>query len=223
MNQSHTTSLCILGSNLSSMNIAIIGSGNIGGRLAKSWMKKGHRVYLGTRNPLSTAIRSLVMLNEDLISAHAPEVAASKADVILLAVPADAAFEVTKQLGNLDEKIIIDAMNAVFRKPNQFDKTSDAIIAASGNNHVVKAFNMIGAENMDNPDYNGTNADLFICGQYDSDKEVVMKLAQDLGFRPFDIGGLDMETPLEHLALIWGKLAFASGLGRNIAFKVLQR
>ncbi len=217
------TSLRNLGSNFSLMNIAIIGTGNIGGRLAKSWMEHGHRIYLGTRNPLNTSVRSLVMINEDLISAHAPEVAASKADIILLAVPADAAFEVTKQLGDLNGKIIIDSMNAVFRKPIDFNKTSDAIIAASGNEHIVKAFNMIGAENMDNTNYNGVKADMFICGQFDSDKAVVMKLAQDVGFRAFDIGNLEMETPLEHLAMIWGKLAFGSGLGRNIAFKVLQR
>ncbi|MEX1188311.1 MAG: NAD(P)-binding domain-containing protein [Bacteroidia bacterium] len=205
------------------MNIAVIGTGNIGGGLAKAWMRKGHRIFLGTRNPLSKGVRSLVLLNEDLISAHAPEVAAQKAEIVLLAVPADVTFDVVDQLGNLDGKVIIDAMNAVFNKPQGFYKTSEAILAACGSDHIVKAFNMIGAENMDNPVYGDECADLFICGQHNSDKEKVMQLATDAGFRPFDIGGIEMESALESLASIWGRLAFTTDLGRNIAFKVLQR
>lgn len=205
------------------MNIAIIGTGNIGGSLAKAWMKNGHQIFLGTRNPLSTAVRGLVHLNEDLISAHAPEVAASKADIILLAVPADAAFKVAKSLGNTDGKIFIDAMNAIFRKPEGFETTYEAVFKGSGNNHIVKAFNMIGAENIDNPIYQNDCADMFICGEFNLDKEIVLQLVKDAGFRGFDIGGIEMEPALEHLALIWGKLAFQAKLGRNIAFKVLER
>jgi predicted dinucleotide-binding enzyme len=205
------------------MNIAIIGTGNIGGRLASTWAKAGHRIFLGTRQPLKTEVRNLVESNEELISAHAPEVAASKAEIILLAIPADAAFEVVKQLGNIKGKIIIDAMNAVFRKPDGFYRTSEAILAACANDHIVKAFNMIGAENMDNPHYGMQVADMFICGNYDEDKAIVLQLATDAGFRAFDIGGQQMELPLEHMAMIWGKLAFGAGLGRDIAFKVLQR
>jgi hypothetical protein len=205
------------------LQIAVIGTGNIGGRLAKVWAHAGHRIYLGTRNPLNDSIRSLVQLNPDLISAHAPEVAASKADIILLAIPADATYDVVKQLGNIDGKLVIDAMNAVFRKPDGFYRTSEAILAACGNDHIVKAFNMIGAENMDNPKYGDQVADLFICGRYPEDKQTVLQLATDAGFRPFDVGGPEMELPLENLAMIWGKLAFVSGLGRDIAFKVLQR
>jgi predicted dinucleotide-binding enzyme len=42
------------------LQIAVIGTGNIGGRLAKVWAHAGHRIYLGTRNPLNDSIRSLV-------------------------------------------------------------------------------------------------------------------------------------------------------------------
>lgn len=205
------------------MNIAVIGTGNIGGGLAKAWSRKGHRIFLGTRSPINKALRDLVAYNEDLISAHAPEVAVKKADVILLAVPADVAFDVVSKLGDTEGKIIIDAMNAVFRKPEGYLRTSEAIQAASADSRIVKAFNMIGAENMDNPQYGETVADMFICGNGEDDKIIVAQLAEDAGFRVFDVGGLDMELPLEHLALIWGKLAYESGLGREIAFKVLQR
>ena len=32
------------------MNIAIIGTGNVGGALATKWAKKGHKIYLGVQD-----------------------------------------------------------------------------------------------------------------------------------------------------------------------------
>jgi predicted dinucleotide-binding enzyme len=205
------------------MNIAVIGTGNIGGRLAKVWAAKGHRIFLGTRNLLDVKVVNLVAAHPENISAHSLEDAAQRAEVILLAVPASAAFETAKQLGDMRGKIIIDAMNAVFRKPEPYSRTSEAIIAASGDDHIVKCFNWIGAENMDNPVYGNQVADMILCGNYVKDKAVVRQLAEDCGFNVYDIGDLDKELLTEQGALLWGSLAFGAGLGRNIAFKILKR
>jgi predicted dinucleotide-binding enzyme len=205
------------------MNIAIIGTGNIGGRLAKAWARKGHRIFLGTRNPQEEKIRAIVRVDEKNISAHSAAEAAQNAQVILMALPGSSAYNGTKQLGNLEGRIIIDAMNSVFQKPEGYNKTSDAIHAASGNDHIVKCFNWIGAENIDNPQYGNDVADMVLCGNHAEDKRVVKKLAEDCGFNVYDIGGLDKEPTTEQAALLWGSLAFGAGLGRDIAFKVLRR
>jgi predicted dinucleotide-binding enzyme len=205
------------------MNIAIIGTGNIGGRLARAWANKGHRIFLGTRNIDGEKIATLVASNPTNISSHTTAEAARRADVILLAVPASAAFDTVKQLGNVEGKIFIDAMNAVFRKPEPYTKTSEAIIAASGNDHIVKCFNWIGAENIDNPLYGNDSADMILCGNYAGDKAIVQQLAEDCGFKVYDIGPLDKETVIENGAALWSTLAFGAGLGRNIAFKILKR
>ena len=205
------------------MNIAVIGTGNIGGRLARVWAGKGHRVFLGTRDPGSEKIRSLAATNPTHITVHTTPEAARRADVILLAVPASAAFDTVRQLGNVSGKVFIDAMNAVFRKPEPYTKTSEAIIAASGNDHIVKCFNWIGAENMDNPFYGNEVADMILCGNHAEDKKIVKQLAEDCGFQVYDIGAIDKEAIAEHAALLWGSLAFGAGLGRNIAFKILKR
>ena len=34
------------------MNIAIIGTGNVGGALATKWANKGHQIYLGVRDTI---------------------------------------------------------------------------------------------------------------------------------------------------------------------------
>lgn len=205
------------------MNIAVIGTGNIGGRLARVWAGKGHRVFLGTRNTNDKRIATLIAANPKNITAHTTVEAARQAHVILLAVPASVAFDTVKQLGNVKGKIFIDAMNAVFRKPEPYSKTSEAIFAASGNDHIVKCFNWIGAENMDNPVYHNDVADMILCGNYAEDKNIVKQLAEDCGFNVYDIGSIDKELITEQAAVLWGTLAFGAGLGRNIAFKVLRR
>ena len=205
------------------MNIAIIGTGNIGGRLAKAWANKDHRIFLGTRNPGEEKIKKIIATHPDKITAHSLKEAVGQAAVILVALPASMAFDGTKQLGDIKGKIIIDAMNAVFRKPDGYNGTSEAIMAASGNDHIVKCFNWIGAENMDNPHYGNEVADMILCGNYTEDKSIVKKLAEDCGFNVYDIGGLDKEPITEQAALLWGSLAFGAGLGRNIAFKILKR
>jgi hypothetical protein len=48
-------------------------------------------------------------------------------------------------------------------------------------------------------------------------------LAEDWGFRVFDIGNIGKEAITENAAVLWGSLATGAGLGRNIAFKVLKR
>jgi len=203
--------------------ICIVGAGNIGGRLAKRWAQLGHQIQLATRPDSSRDTQGLVDAYPHNIKALPAAQAAQGADFVVLAAPADRAFEATQALGDLTGKVIIDCMNAVFRKPVGYPTTTAAIQAASGNDRIVKCFNWIGAENIDDPTYpGGLAADMLMCGQYPDDKARVAELVTPLGYgHLFDVGGLDKEPLLEQGALIWGALAYGAGLGRNIAFKVL--
>ncbi|NUN69471.1 MAG: NAD(P)-binding domain-containing protein [Bacteroidetes bacterium] len=205
------------------MTIAVIGTGNIGGRLAAVWASNGHRIILGTRDPASEKVRALIAKHPERISAASVLEAAAASSVVLLAVPASTAHAVARELGDVTGKILIDAMNAVFRRPEPYARTSEAIRAASGSDHIVKCFNSVGAENMDDPRYGGQTADMFLCGDHSEDKKVVRTLAEECGFTVYDVGGLEKEPLLENLAALWGSLAMGAGLGRNIAFKVLRR
>ncbi len=205
------------------MTIAVIGTGNIGGRLAAVWASKGHRVILGTRDPSSEKLRPLIAQYPERITAAPVREAAAASEVILLAVPASSAHAVARELGDVSGKVLIDAMNAVFRKPEPYARTSEAVAAATGSDHIVKCFNSIGAENMDDPHYGDLNADMFLCGNHAKDKQTVRQLAEECGFTVYDVGGLEKEPLLENLAVLWGSLAMGAGLGRNIAFKVLRR
>ena len=197
------------------MKIAVLGAGNIGGRLAKGWVAAGHDVVVGLRDPQK---------NDSGVRAATLKSACEGAEVVVFAVPATAAYETAKVIGPLPPSVvIIDAMNAVFRKPEPYSKTSEAIIAGCGSDNVVKCFNWIGAENLDDPIYNGVAADMLLCGNRPESKAKVKTLAEVMGFNVFDVGGLDKEGLLEQGAALWGALAYGAGLGRNIAFKILKK
>lgn len=205
------------------MNIAIIGTGNVGGALAQGLARAGHRVRLGVRDLQQFKGKHLLDSSPG-ISVHTVHDAVQASDTIILAAPAQVAHEVAQQLGDVSGKIIIDAMNGVFMRPEGFANTTDAILANCNTSDVVKCFNSTGFENMLDPHYGATAADMFVAGDSAKGKETATQLARDLGFgEVWDFGGLDKVSLLEQFALCWINLAIMQKQGRNIAFKVLRR
>lgn len=206
------------------MNIAIIGSGNVGGSLAKKWVKAGHTVLVGARTPLSEKNSQLATeIGEDRFTSI--ENAVKQCEVILLSTPAPAAVEVVKSLGDTSGKIIIDAMNVVMgRGPQGYKTTTDAILDHTQTRDVVKCFNTTGFNNMLNPTYGNTALDLFVAGDSEKGKQIAIQLAKDAGFAEcYPIGGNDKFELMEQFAWFWINLAMFQGQGREIGFKLLKR
>lgn len=205
------------------MKIAIIGTGNVGGALASKWAAAGHEICLGVKD--SANFKGKHLLENPNTVAMTIREAVAKSEVILIATPATVAIEVAKSLGDTAGKIIIDAMNIVRgRGPKGFDNTSDAILAHTSSNEVVKCFNTTGFNNMVNPMYQDIAADLFTCGDSKKGKEISIQLSKDAGFANcYDIGGNDKFQLMEQFAWFWINLAMFQGHGREIAFKLLKR
>jgi predicted dinucleotide-binding enzyme len=204
------------------MNIAIIGTGNVGGALARRFAAAGHKIFLGVRDTSSFKGKELLSLNN--ITAHTITDAVKKAEVIIIATPAQFAAEVAASLGDVSGKVIVDTMNAVFMKPAGFTNTADAILANCNTTDVVKCFNTTGFENMMNPDYNGTALDMFMAGDSAKGKAIARQLALDAGFAGcIDFGGNNKFDLIEQFALCWINLAIMQKMGRNIGFKLLHR
>lgn len=205
------------------MKIAIIGAGNVGGALAQGWANAGHNVLLGVRNAASAEVKALMAASEN-IAAMSPAAAAQEAEVILIALPISAVVEVAKSLGDLRDKIVIDATNAAFQAPKPYAHAAEAFKALTHCEHVVKCFNSTGFENMANPRYGDLGLDMFVAGGSVEGKKVAIRLAKDLGFEAcYDFGGDDKIVLLEQFALSWINLAIMQRHGRNIAFKLLRR
>jgi predicted dinucleotide-binding enzyme len=204
------------------MNIAIIGTGNVGGALARRFAAAGHSIFLGVRDTAAFKGKELLSLNN--ITVHTITDAVKKAEVIIIATPAQFAAEVAASLGDVSGKVIVDTMNAVFMKPAGFTNTADAILANCNTTDVVKCFNTTGFENMMNPDYNGTALDMFMAGDSAKGKAIARQLALDAGFAGcIDFGGNNKFDLMEQFALCWINLAIMQKMGRNIGFKLATR
>jgi 8-hydroxy-5-deazaflavin:NADPH oxidoreductase len=204
------------------MKIAIIGSGNVGGALAQRWVKAGHTVLVGAQLPLSDKnIALATKIGEDRFTSipHAVQ----QCDVILIATPPTAIFDVLAAMGDVSGKIIIDATNAVRQKPDPYDTVYHAV-ADKTTAKVVKCFNSTGFENMLNPVYDGQGIDMFMAGDDADAKQTALQLALDAGFSTcWDFGKADKVVLLEQFALSWINLAIMQGHGRDMAFRVVKR
>ncbi|WP_338876391.1 NAD(P)-binding domain-containing protein [Spirosoma sp. SC4-14] len=204
------------------MNIAILGAGNIGGTLAEGFAKKGHRIVLGVRNPDDFKADALLATYPS-ITAHSVSEAALVADLIIVSTPSKAVVEVANQIGSAKGKYIVDATNGPIGTPD-YPNAVAALKAITDCSDVVKCFNTTGFENLKNPSYNGEGIDLFMAGSSQEAKETVRLLALELGFSEcYDLGDDAKIGLVEQLAFAWVTLAFASGLGRNFALKVVKR
>lgn len=203
------------------MNIAIIGTGNVGGALATKWAAKGHRIYLGVRDTVQFKGQELLKNSNTTASSIKDAVAVS--EVILVAIPPAAIFGIREQMGDVSGKIIIDATNSVAKGPGDY-KTVFHFLTEQTGAEIVKCFNTTGFENMLDPVYQNEAIDMFMAGDSEKAKTVATQLALDCGFGScIDFGGAAKVELLEQLALCWINLAMMQRQGRNMAFKIVRR
>ena len=207
------------------MKIGIIGAGDVGGTLGKSWRRRKHDVMFGVRNLQSQNVQRLAQTDKSLIFGNIND-AMAFGDVILFAIPWTSIEEIVRGR-NLSGKIVIDPTNPLTPDLRQLalddSSVAERIADLAKGARVVKAFNTIGAQTLNNLMFGSNRADLFLCGDDTPSKRVVGELAADIGFDVVDIGSLANARMLENLALLWIELALRQELGPNIAFKLLRR
>jgi 8-hydroxy-5-deazaflavin:NADPH oxidoreductase len=192
--------------------IAILGTGRIGGSLARALTACGESVVLGSRTPGRAGAKSIAE-------------AAAEADLVVLATPFHAAQAVLAEAAPLAGKILVDCTN-----PFAADRTtltvgrdssaSELIAGWAPGARVVKTFNHISWEQLAEPAFPGRSA-MFYCGDDPNAKHAVAVLIRKLRFIPIDAGGLAAARLLEPLGLLWSRLAREQGLGRGLAFALL--
>lgn len=210
------------------MKVAVIGSGMVGGTLGIQWANRGHEIRWGTRAPESAKVQALVSKGGSCTDACTTAEAAVWADVVVVATPWSATEDVIRSMGDLSGKILVDCTNPLRSDLSGLDtkgERSGAELVArwAVGARVVKIFNTTGFDNMANPAYPEGPATMFLCGDDRAAKEVASSLARDLGFDVVDAGGLGEAYLLEHLALLWIRLALVQKQGRGFAFRVMRR
>jgi 8-hydroxy-5-deazaflavin:NADPH oxidoreductase len=205
------------------MKIAIIGTGNVGGALAKK-LSQNHTIYLGVRDTQN--FKGIELLKEsNNISAHSIAESVEMAEIVIISVPAKFAIETASALGDVSQKVIIDTMNSGFiHSLENFNNTTDALLAHCNSTDIVKCFNTTGYENILNPIYQGQGIDMFTAGDSEKGRAIATQLAKEIGFENvYHFGGNSTFSLIEQMALCWINLAIVQKQGRDMAFKVIRR
>ena len=198
-------------------NIAIIGSGNIGGNLGRLFASK-HNVTLGSRNPEQARAKLPGVTVTDYAQA------AKSADIVVLAVPFSEVTAIAAKLGSLAGKTLIDVTNpltADFMALTIGHTTSagEAVQAAFPQAHVVKAFNTVLAQVLAKAASGAKSLpSVLVAGNHAAANAEVVQLAKDAGFNAFDTGPLTNARYLEPLAALGIQLAYAKGHGGEVGF-----
>lgn len=202
------------------MKICILGSGNIGGTLAKKWAAAGHTIIFGARDVNDPKYQKLLQSIKGDASIAPAAQAVSEAEVVLFATPGKVVGQMAAALDHaLAGKIIIDATNNV----GQAELNSiNALAAQVTSAQLFRAFNSLGWENFDTPSLAGTQIDLFYCGSAGEAQKKVDRLIADIGLRPIYVGDLSKLAVIDNLTKLWFALVFEGGYSRRTAFKLLS-
>jgi predicted dinucleotide-binding enzyme len=213
--------------------VGVLGSGTVGQVLAEGFLKHGHSVMLGTRDPRKSDVQKWLSGHAGA-KAGAFSEAAKFGDVIVLAVLGRAASEVIALAGpeNLAGKTLIDASNPISDRPpvdgvlefttGPNESLGERVQALAPKAHVVKAFNSVGAGRMINPKYEQGTPTMFICGNDAGAKQQVSEILAQFGWEAFDCGTIRASRAIEPLCMLWCIPGFLKNQWTH-AFKLLVR
>jgi len=192
------------------MNYAIVGFGQIGQALAKSFARSGIDVSVATtRDPESFASTAAAIGPRIIPTTLAEGV---KADIIFLAVRFASHRDVAKALSSWNGKTIVDMTNAYGVPPEQLGGQPSAKVVAQAftGARVVKGFNHLVAGVLEqDPAVHGGRRVVFLSSDDDGAATQVAALAEQLGFSPVKLGALSEGGLLVHgSGKSWGKLIF---------------
>jgi predicted dinucleotide-binding enzyme len=182
-------------------DITIIGSGNMARGIGTRAVAAGRSLQILDRDPAKAG--ALAAELGDAVTAGAID-GASLGDIVVLALPFDAAKEVIASLGAaLDGATVIDITN-----PVDF-ATFDSLVVAPGSSaaeelaalapaaNVVKAFNTTFAGTLIGGTIDGLPLDVFVASDSEDAKAAVVSFVTDAGLRPIDVGPLRRARELE--------------------------
>jgi len=213
------------------MKIGVIGSGTVAQTLGAGFLKHGHEVALGTREPAKLA-EWKAKHPQAKIESFAE--AARFGDVVTLAVGGTVALDALALVGadNFAGKTVIDACNPIGGGPpvdgvlSYFTTLHDSLLErlqkAYPKARFVKAFNSVGAGQMVNPQFAGGRPSMFICGDDASAKAQVKSILDQFGWDTEDMGAVAAARAIEPLCMLWCIPGVGKGDWSPHAFKMLR-
>lgn len=207
------------------MNIAIIGAGNVGRSLARSFVRAGHAVAIASRDAGNAGS---VAAETGARVAGSNAAAATGAEVVVLAVPFTSVPEIAREIREaVGGAVVVDATNRISfgaGGPDIDTTTSNAeeLAGLLPGSNIIKAFNTLFATHMSDPTEAGVQLDGFVAGDDAASRAKVLELAASIGLNPVDVGPLGRARQLEGLAFLNMAVNMANGGSWQSAWKLLS-
>jgi predicted dinucleotide-binding enzyme len=192
------------------VQIAVIGTGFIGGILGRALAGAGHDVTFGSRHPGDDDVARGTSASTASIGD-----ALARADVVVLALSGTAVGALVAEHGDaLAGKLVVDATNQMGAPVvNARAELPDSV-------RYARAFNTLGGENMADPVFADGPADMFFSAP-DADRATVESVIEGVGLHPVFLGA-DQEDLVDALFRVWVALAMGQGRGRRLALRVID-
>jgi predicted dinucleotide-binding enzyme len=210
------------------MKVGIIGSGNMGGGLARRIASAGHDVQMTARD-LAKAEKIAKEIGQKVKIVPIGEIGKG-VDVLIAATPAGSQAEALRNAGDLNGKIVIDIANPL--KPD-FSGLSVGFSTSFAEElskqvpgvKIVKAFNTVFAQVLsEGPDFgSGLSAAAFYCGDDGGAKKTVHALIESMGFDAIDAGPLSNARYLEPMGFLNIWFGYTAKRGTGISLNLVKR
>jgi predicted dinucleotide-binding enzyme len=178
------------------LKIGIIGTGDIGGALARHWARAGHALLISSRHP-----EQLEALAKELganVKVGTPREAAAFGEVVLVSVPYHATAQVGRDFASeLKGKVVLDTGNPYPSRDGEMavrDRKRGTGVASKEylpGTKLVRAFNAINAGPLANEAFKKPERiGIPLASDHPDALKVAGQLVSDAGFDPVVVGDL---------------------------------
>lgn len=186
------------------LKIGIIGTGDIGGALARHWAKAGHQLLISSRHP--EQLQALATQLGPNVKVGTPREAAAFGEVVLISVP----YHATPQVGRdfaaeLKDKVVLDTGNPYPSRDGEMavrDRQRGTGVASKEylpGTRLVRAFNAINAEPLAKSAFaKPERLGIPLASDHADALKVAERLVTDAGFDPVAVGGLERARDFDY-------------------------
>lgn len=207
------------------LKIGIIGTGEIGGTLARLWVGAGHEVLMSSRHP--DRLKGLAASLGPRARVGTPRDAALFGDVVLVSVPYGALPQVGRDLKTeLAGKIVLDTCNPYPSRDGEMAVEARKVSTGVADPHflpgvrLVRAFNAINSGDLAGEAHRaGEPIAIPLAGDDAQALAVAERLVRDAGFAPVVVGPLSRAREFDVGTPVYTRLMTAPQLRQALGLK----
>jgi predicted dinucleotide-binding enzyme len=207
------------------LKIGIIGTGEIGGTLARLWVAAGHEVLISSRHP--DRLKALAASLGPRAHVGTPREAAVFGEVVLVSVPYGALPEVGRDLkAELAGKVVLDTCNPYPSRDGEMAVEARKVSTGVADPQflpgvrLVRAFNAINSGDLASEAHRkGEPIAIPLAGDDAQALAVAERLVRDAGFAPVVVGPLSRAREFDVGTPVYTRLMTAPQLRQALGLK----